>query len=149
MQGHNRQLGFTLIELMAGIGVAAILMAIAIPVFTRALPGLRLNEAARQIATDLQQTRMRAVAQSMPHQISFASTSYTVQSCNGACADISGAMGLPEGISIAPPLPPPPQFQPRGTVAAASSIKITNGTDNKWVCVKIVGRINIQDSNCS
>ena len=45
--------GFTLMELMATLGVAAILMAIAIPKFTSTLPGLRLNDAARQIATDL------------------------------------------------------------------------------------------------
>ncbi|MGH7874905.1 MAG: GspH/FimT family pseudopilin [Candidatus Binatia bacterium] len=140
--------GFTLIEMMAGIGVAGLLMAIAMPVFTKTLPGLRLNDAARQVATDLQQVRMRAVAQSIPYQIAFSTTTYVVQNCNGTCADVGGNMALPEGITITPPSTAP-QFQPRGTVTAASTIRISNGTTNKWVCVKIVGRVNIQDTICT
>ena len=56
---------------MVAIGVAGLLMVIAMPVFTKTLPGLRLNDAARQIATELQQVRMRAVAQSIPFQLNF------------------------------------------------------------------------------
>ena len=59
MKIRRNQSGFTLIELMAAIGVAGLLMVIAMPIFTKTLPGLRLNDAARQIATDLQQVRMR------------------------------------------------------------------------------------------
>lgn len=54
--------GFTLIELMACLGVRGILMMIAIPDFRNTLPGLRLNNAARQVATELQQVRMKAIA---------------------------------------------------------------------------------------
>jgi prepilin-type N-terminal cleavage/methylation domain-containing protein len=149
IQGRrNDAAGFTLIELLAAIGVAGLLMAIAMPIFTRTLPGLRLNDAARQIATDLQQVRMRAIAQSIPHQISFAMTTYIVQRCNGACANDGGNMVLPQGITITPPSTAP-QFQPRGTVPLATTIRLSNGTTNKWVCVKIVGRINVQDTVCT
>ncbi|HVO94748.1 MAG TPA: GspH/FimT family pseudopilin [Terriglobales bacterium] len=148
MKTQREQLGFTLIEMMAGLGVAGLLMIIAMPFFTKTLPGLRLNDAARQIATDLQQTRMRAVAQSIPYQISFSTTTYVIQSCNGTCTNVSGNMALPEGITVTPPSTAP-QFQPRGTVAAASTIRISNGSTNKWVCVKIVGRVNIQDTICT
>jgi hypothetical protein len=123
-------------------------MMIALPFFTRTLPALRLSDAARQIATDLQQVRMRAIAQSIPHQINFATTTYIIQRCNGTCADDGGNMILPEGISITPPATPP-QFQPRGTVPMAATIRLSNGTASKWVCVKIVGRINIQDTACT
>lgn len=133
---------------MAAIGVAGLLMAIATPIFTSTLPGLRLNDAARQIATELQQVRMRAVAQSIPYQLVFAATTYVVQSCNGACANVGGNMALPQGITITPPTTAP-QFQPRGTVTTAATIRVSNGTTNKWVCVKIVGRINVQNTVCT
>jgi prepilin-type N-terminal cleavage/methylation domain-containing protein len=148
MKALQSQSGFTLIELMAAIGVAALLMVIAIPYFSSTLPHLRLNDAARQIATDLQQVRMRAIAQSIPYQINFSTTTYVVQSCNGSCTDVGGSMALPDGITITPPSTAP-QFQPRGTVASAATIRVTNGTTNKWVCVRIVGRINIQDTICT
>jgi Tfp pilus assembly protein FimT len=148
MKIEKNQSGVTLLETIAGIGVAGVLMAIGMPFFTKTLPSLRLSDAARQIATDLQQVRMRAIAQSIPHQISFSTTTYVVQSCNGTCTNISGNTAIPEGITITPPSTAP-QFQPRGTVAGTSSIRLSNGATNKWVCVKIVGRINIQDSTCS
>lgn len=148
MKIRRNQYGFTLIELMAAIGVAGLLMAIATPIFTKTLPGLRLNDAARQIATDLQQVRMRAVAQSIPYQIAFGTATYVVQNCNGTCADVGGNMALPQGITITPPSSAP-QFQPRGTVTTAATIRVSNGTTNKWVCVKIVGRINVQDTVCT
>ena len=148
MKIYRTQSGFTLIEMMATIGVAGLLMAIATPIFTKTLPGLRLNDAARQIATDLQQVRMRAVAQSIPYQIAFGTATYVVQNCNGTCADVSGNMALPQGITITPPSTAP-QFQPRGTVTTAATIRVSNGTTNKWVCVKIIGRVNIQDTICT
>jgi prepilin-type N-terminal cleavage/methylation domain-containing protein len=140
--------GFTVIEILAAIGVAGLLMVIAMPFFTKTLPALRLTDAARQVATDLQQVRMRAIAQSIPHQISFSSTTYVIQRCNGTCANDGGNMALPEGITVTPPASPP-QFQPRGSVSAATTIRLSNGTTNKWVCVRIVGRINVQDTVCT
>jgi prepilin-type N-terminal cleavage/methylation domain-containing protein len=140
--------GFTVLEILAAIGVAGLLMVLAMPVFTKTLPALRLTDAARQVATDLQQVRMRAIAHSIPHQISFSSTTYVIQRCNGTCTNDSGNMALPEGITVTPPASPP-QFQPRGSVSTATTIRLSNGTTNKWVCVRIVGRINIQDTVCT
>ena len=139
--------GFTLIELMAMLGVAAILMAVAIPNFMSTLPGLRLNDAARQIATDLQQIRMKAIAQNFPYQITFSSTTYVLQKCSGSCTNESGNIVVPQGITITATAAP--QFQPRGTVTAATTIRLSNGSSNKWVCVRTVGRVNIQDTICS
>ena len=144
---HHNDGGFTLIELMAAIAVASILMAIAIPNFLSTLPSLRLTDAARQVATDLQQIRMKAIAQNIPYQMSFSTTTYVLQRCNGSCANDSGNIALPEGITVSASTAP--QFQPRGTAAAASTITLSNGSSSKWVCVKTVGRVNIQDATCS
>lgn len=143
--------GFTLIELMATLGVAAILMAIAIPNFMSTLPGLRLNDAARQVATDLQQIRMKAIAQNIPYQMALSSTTYVLRKCNdSACStstNDSGSIVLPTGITVL--TPPTAQFHPRGTAATLTTIELTNGSSSKWVCVRTVGRVNIQDATCS
>ena len=139
--------GLTLMELMATLGVAAILMAIAIPNFMSTLPSLRLNDAARQVATDLQQIRMKAIAQNLPYQMTFSTTTYVLQKCSGSCTNESGNIVLPQGITITATAAP--QFQPRGTAAAATTIQLSNGSANKWVCVRTVGRVNIQNTACS
>jgi len=144
---HHNDGGFTLIELLAAIGVASILMAIAIPSFLSTLPGLRLTDAARQVATDLQQVRMRAIARNIPYQISFSTTSYVMQRCNGACINDGGNIALPDGITVTASTVP--QFQPRGTAAADATITLTNGSSTTRVCVKTVGRVNIQNASCS
>ena len=91
---------------------------------------------------------MKAIAQSIPHQINFSASTYVVQRCNGACANDGGNMTIPEGITITPP-GTSPQFQTRGTVPAATTIRLSNGTTSKWVCVTVIGRIKIQDSVCT
>jgi prepilin-type N-terminal cleavage/methylation domain-containing protein len=139
--------GFTLAEVLAGILLFGILAAIAMPNFTRVLPGLRLGDAARQIATDLQQLRMKAIAQNTPYQATISSTTYLLQKCNGSCVDDSGNLTLPTGITATASAAP--QFLARGTASAAVTITLTNGATTKYVCVKPVGRVNIQDTICS
>ena len=70
--------GFTLMEMMACLGVGGLLMVIAVPAFRNTLPALRLNDAARQVATELQQVRMKAITQSIPHQIHFLTSTFIV-----------------------------------------------------------------------
>src|SRR3972149_4778673 len=86
----SNQTGFTIAELMTTIAVMGILTAIAMPMLLNTLPGLRLSDAARQVATDLQQLRMKAIAQNIPYQITFSSSTYVLQKCSGACTNDSG-----------------------------------------------------------
>jgi len=139
--------GFTLGELLTGVALFGILAAIALPNFSRTLPGLRLGDGARQIASDLQQLRMKAIAQNTPYQITFSSSTYLLQRCSGTCTSDSGNIALPTGITATASAVP--QFQARGTASAAVTITVTNGTSSKYVCVKTVGRISVQDAVCS
>ncbi len=144
---YSKSAGFTVGEMMTAISILGILIAIGMPAFTRTLPGLRLTDAARQVATELQHVRMKAIAQGITQQISFSTSSYTLQRCNGACTNDGGAIALPEGITAIASAAP--QFQPRGTATAASTITLSNGTQQKFVCVRTIGRVNIQDAVCS
>ena len=139
--------GFTVIEMLTSILVGSILMAVAIPAFFAVLPGLKLGFAARQVATELNQLRMKAIAQNIPYQMAFSTNTYVLQKCAGLCTDDSGNITLPDGISLTASTSP--QFQTRGTAVAATTITLSNGSSQKWVCVRTVGRINVQDTVCS
>ncbi len=140
--------GFTITEMMITIGVAALLMAIAIPSFLSWLPTLRLSDGARQVAVDLQLARMKAVTQNTRFQVSFGAlpaTSYTLQNDpdnDDLFTNESGPFSLPEGITVTAATATP-QFQPRGVATAASTITLSNGTTTAQVEVTIVGRVRI------
>ncbi|MFQ5902195.1 MAG: GspH/FimT family pseudopilin [Candidatus Binatia bacterium] len=147
--GHGAS-GFTVIELIVAIAIATIVVAIAIPTWVTWLPTLRLSNAARQVATDLQVARMKAISQNTAFQVSISSTTYVIQKCTPSCAsptNDSGNITLPEGITATSSATP--QFQPRGTANSAATITLANGSEQKWVCVRIVGRVNLQDTNCT
>jgi len=55
------QLGFSLIELMAVVGIVLVLAAIAIPNLASAIRGIRLSESSSSYANLLQQARIRAI----------------------------------------------------------------------------------------
>jgi prepilin-type N-terminal cleavage/methylation domain-containing protein len=58
----KKETGFTLVEMMIVVAVFAVMAAIAIPTFMSLLPGMRLNDAARDIFVALNQARMGAAA---------------------------------------------------------------------------------------
>ncbi|MFQ5681807.1 MAG: GspH/FimT family pseudopilin [Candidatus Binatia bacterium] len=131
--------GFTVAELMTTVGVAAILIGIAVPGFLSWLPTLHLSDAARQVATDLQLARMTAISQNTATTVAFNVTNATY-SFGTESRDLSD---LYPGITISSVTPANPTFSMRGTVTGGGTTTITlsNGSDTKQVQVNSVGRV--------
>jgi type II secretory pathway pseudopilin PulG len=134
--------GYTLTELLVLVGIIGIVLGTGVPSFFSALPSLRLSSAARQVATDLHLARIRAIAQNTSYTVTFntSTATYTFGS------DSRNLTDLFPGITIA--AASNPTFTSRGT-AGAVAIQLSNGTAQKYICVKVVGRVNIQDSSCT
>lgn len=137
--------GFTVMELIVVIGMAMLLMGIALPNYLSWLPTLRLSSAARQVAADLRVARMRAIAQNASNTVTFTPSNGTYIFTLGS--DSRDIDELYPGISIT--TASNPTFSPRGTANAPATVTLSNGSAQKWVCVKAVGRVNIQDSICT
>ena len=132
--------GFTVMELLVVISIAMILMGIAIPSFLSWLPTLRLSSAARQVATDLQVARMRAITQNAPNTVTF-------NTITGAYTFTLGAESrdidqLYPGITISA-VTANPVFTARGTASTTGNITLSNGSATKQVQVNSIGRVII------
>jgi Tfp pilus assembly protein FimT len=133
---------------MVAIGIAVVVLGIAVPSFMSWLPTLRLSSGARQVATDLQVARMKAISQNTKFRMSFVgsipgATSYEIRKDNGTGTFVldSGPFSLPDGITVSAQSATP-EFQPRGTASSASKITLQNtNSDTKSVQVSIVGRV--------
>ncbi len=140
--------GFTIMELVVVMTLALIIMGIALPNLLSWLPTYRLSAGARQVASDLQLARMKAISQNAKFRLIFngnvyPAATYTFEKDNGGTwGTESGPFGLPDDITVKD-VTATSVFQPRGTVNVISLITLQNGTDIKQVQISIVGRVSI------
>jgi type IV fimbrial biogenesis protein FimT len=133
--------GFTVGELLVTIFIFGLLSAIAVPNFLRLLPSLRLSGAARQMATDLQLARIQAIARNSAQAVTFNTSSgtYTFGSESRSLPSLFSGITISSATNTT--------FTPRGT-ATAVTITLTDGTNQRLVCVKAMGRVNVQSATC-
>lgn len=72
--------GFTILELIVIITIIGILAAIGLPKFQDWLPKSRVNAAARELFTEMQLARMKAISENNDYRIDFSETdnSYSI-----------------------------------------------------------------------
>ena len=97
----SRQDGFTLTEILVAMAIMSILAAIAIPNWSTLLPTYALSGAARQVQSELQKTKSRAVSENTAYRLVFSSTSYSIERDTGSGYQSAGEnKPLPEGITL-------------------------------------------------
>ncbi len=143
-----RAKGFTTTELLMVMVLIAILAALAMPHLGRWLDIVRVNAAARNLASDMQLSRMRAIAQNTRYKMSFDPTTeaYAVQKdVDGTWQTVGAPRRLPEGVDLTEASRNAIYFQPLGlTPGSNATITLENAHGRRKVVLSSAGRIRIQ-----
>jgi len=153
MSLHNKQSGFTLIEMMIIIAIMGIFAGIAIPNYLSYMPKHRLNGAARQVMGDLMSARMQAVSQNNEFKVFFLNNhEYQILDDDNNDGNIDGGEWTQikdiqseySDVTFSN-VTADPIFRPRGT-AYGTTITLTNSAGSKYVKVATTGRVKIDDT---
>lgn len=140
--GGTRQRGFSLIELMATIGIMAIVMAIALPAYSEWRERAAAKTATDTIVAHLKQARMVAISQNRSISVVFTADGYTVDS-TGASPRLYNLSEYSSNLSLAFSVATL-TFTSSGT-ANIESLTLTNPRGKDWsILVNTVGRVYAQ-----
>lgn len=150
--------GFSLLELLVVLVIISVAAAIAAPNFSRFMERYEVRKAARQLMTDLQSAKMRAVAEGADHRVSFISgkaPQYVIErNTAGAWQTVDIVRNLADatnpyhakGITVSTSAHPlRVVFSPLGSANPAASIIFRSKNDQTMtVFVILTGRIRIE-----
>jgi type IV fimbrial biogenesis protein FimT len=141
--GRPGSRGFTVLQLVATLGIIGALLAAALPNIASVTRIYPVRSGARQVYSDLQNARMAAVTENRPYTFTVLdSGSYAVQAGSDAPLTIPLAAAS-SGVSIS--APSAIGFDSRGTATTATSVTVANSSgDTVAVAVSPAGRIRIQ-----
>jgi Tfp pilus assembly protein FimT len=150
--------GWTLLELLAVLGLLTVVLGLTAFGFREWLPGYHLQAAVQDLVMDLQQTRWRALAQNQYYRLVFSTEqeSYVLEreSGNGGGRWPGQREGSVREFSNpdSPYYHPGvdlvlvsrnPVFSPRGTVAG-TTIMLQSGGLNRIITVSSQGRVKVE-----
>ena len=133
--------GLTVLELILVMAIVTICLAIAMPDIAAFSSGYKLKAAAREVATDLQLTRLLAVKENKTFQVIFDSNSYQVIRLSDGIVAKSRSFGSDysdlnlTNVSIT--------FDPRG-ISNGNTVTVANARGTKNVSVAPTGRVVIE-----
>jgi prepilin-type N-terminal cleavage/methylation domain-containing protein len=161
LHGARASRGFTLLELIVVVSLVLVLIGFARLNHSQFSAHHRLNQATRQVQTDLRLARTKAVSQGAAFRVTFdaATSSYAVERQNDDGTWESHAL-FSKSVSMAAPVPvsvPSPvrltsdeervTFEPRGNTAAPVRVTLSHpGIDGatRVVEVSFAGQVAIQ-----
>jgi type IV fimbrial biogenesis protein FimT len=153
MSLHNKQSGFTLIEMMIVIAIMGIFAGIAIPNYLSYMPKHRLNGAARRVMGDLMAARMKAVSQNCDVRVAFVAddAEYKIWTDSNNDGAIDSGEEITKNIQsnyhdVTISTTKNIEFHSRGTANPSGTITLTgsNSTNSKNVNIRITGRVKIE-----
>ena len=146
--GSLSERAFSTIELMVVVLLIALMATFSAPHLARWLSVIKVNAAARNLASELQLGRMRAIAENIRYRITFDTTNnaYQIQKdLAGEWQDVNPIRPLPAGIDLETATTNPIFFQTLGTVAAGSTITLRNmQNQRRRITVSRSGRVNVK-----
>jgi prepilin-type N-terminal cleavage/methylation domain-containing protein len=134
--------GFTLLESLVALVVAAVLVYCASGAFANLAPEYRLRRATWEIQTRLNYARFKAIREGRSFRVQFEPAGYTIEKYDeGLNCWQPDAAGAIEGISIQ--ANNSPTFHPAGTVSNMATIVISNIRGRYKITLAITGRVKV------
>ena len=133
----------SLSESCLAVAVISTVMTIAVPSLTRSREDYLLAATARQVASHLHSTRIKAVSRNRDCRINVTSAATYVIECEDPTWLPVDWIVMPKGLSISANARP--EFHRRGNVSPMATITIRNENGReKRLVVNITGRVRIQ-----
>jgi general secretion pathway protein H len=141
--------GITLIELAVVMAIIAIMGVFMAPAIGEWLDNFRIRQAARDIVSNLQFAKMKAISSRMEYRVSFnlADDTYMLEKNDGGWQQEGSVFHVPRDVDIASVTYDPPRvkFDPDGT-SSSGHITIDNKQGKQYkVVVYYTGRIRIEE----
>jgi prepilin-type N-terminal cleavage/methylation domain-containing protein len=157
-RNRERETGFSLVELLAVLVVAGVVSALAAPNVARWIENYRVKATARQLVSDFQSVRMKAISQKVDHRLSFDSSnkSYKMEKWNSAASQwnqvgVSRAFasdGNPyfaRGVNMSDNFTNHvAAFSTSGSVSSGGTVTLSSDHYSKRVNVTLIGRVSIE-----
>jgi hypothetical protein len=133
----------SLLEICIGLGILSLLVFFAAPSLVRARDNYELDQTTRQVAGQMEWTRLKAITRDQDCRFRLTSnTSYVIE-CKGFNWLADETITLPRGFQITASAAP--QFHKRGNAAPAATITVWDAKFNsKNVVVNITGRVRVE-----
>lgn len=135
----RRSAGFTLIELMVTVGIAAILIAIALPSMTESMARRSLEGVANELSADLQYAKSQAVSINTDVTLLTTAQGYTISSTASTLKTVTldSAVSLTDAVTVT--------FEPhRSLPASAASITVSHSKTSASLEIKVGAMGSIQ-----
>jgi type IV fimbrial biogenesis protein FimT len=144
--------GFTLLEMMVIIAIIGIVSAIAIPNMFSFATNMRLRSASRDLFSNFQQTRIKAIRQNSRWAVRFTTSGYRVENCgldnnctaatdNTIVKTVNMSQEYP-GVSITSTTNVLVEFNSEGT-STTGTTTLANSGGSSSVIVDLTGRIRM------
>ncbi len=150
--GHSDSRGFTLPEVLIVLLMLALLSGLAAPTFTQTIKNYRIKAVSRQLVSDLQSAKMKAISANTNYQVVFdvANVRYMVQKSDGSDSGPWRNLGN-DGVTLTNNFTGNVVFTPIGEAVYTATNPLDNATVTvstsaatpKTVSVASSGRISV------
>jgi Tfp pilus assembly protein FimT len=132
----------SLLECCASVAIISIVVLFAAPTIIRARDNYQLDQVTRQVAGNMQWTRIKAISRSRDCRLRLTSVTSYVLECLDPVWLTGETVSLPSGFTVTANASV--EFHKRGNAAPAGTLTITGShSQSKQVVVNITGRVRI------
>jgi prepilin-type N-terminal cleavage/methylation domain-containing protein len=143
----QRAAGFTLIETLIVVALAAVMAAISVPQVVAGMERYYINSAGQQVVSTIRAARFQAVTRNEILEVQFDLDAGEYQVFeDGGVTPVGGVQQLPTDISFAAGSAAMVEINTNGRVTTAANITVTNGNaeEDRTITVTTSGRVQLQ-----